>query len=83
MQTCCVAADVIPRGLHMWTGNEREILADNGFVRRSLGDPQPGDILWREGHTEMYLGNGIEGGARRSEYHSTDGKLGSADLVLR
>lgn len=76
-QTCYVVVDVLPRGIHMWTGNEREILAAHGFVRRSLSSPKRGDILWREGHTEMYLGNGMCGGARIDErgtiYGSTQG----------
>ena len=79
VQTCNVVIGALPRGMHMWTGNEREILLENGFVEVSLDEVQRGDVLWREGHTELYLGNGIEGGARRSEYHSIDGATGDQD----
>lgn len=76
MQTCYVVVGALPRGMHMWTGNEREILLDNGFVEVSLDEVQRGDVLWRTGHTEMYLGNGIQGGARQSEYGTIDGQTG-------
>lgn len=76
VQTCNVVVGSLPRGMHMWTGNEREILLTNGFVEVSLDEVQRGDVLWRTGHTEMYLGNGIQGGARQSEYGTTDGQTG-------
>jgi hypothetical protein len=63
----------------MWTGNEREILLANGFVEVGLNEVAAGDVLWVAGHTELYLGNGIQGGARRSEYHSIDGQTGDQD----
>ena len=62
-----VACGVMPSGYHFWTGNERSLLATYGFERVNLYHPQPGDILWKEGHTEMYLGNGMQGGARLDE----------------
>jgi hypothetical protein len=40
---------------------------------------QRGDVLWRSGHTELYLGSGIEGGARRSETGGKDGRTGDQD----
>lgn len=52
---------------YMWTGNERQILAAHGFERRNLYKPERGDILWRDGHTEMYLGESTCGGARIDE----------------
>ena len=76
VQTCNVVVGALPRGMHMWTGNEREILLANGFVEVSLDEVQRGDVLWRTGHTEMYLGNGIQGGARQSEYGTIDGETG-------
>lgn len=79
IQTCYVVVGVLPRGMHMWTGNEREILLANGFVEVPLSGLQRGDVLWRSGHTEMYLGGGMEGGARRSEYHTIDGRTGDQD----
>lgn len=79
IQTCYVVVGVLPRGISMWTGNQREILLANGFVEVPLDNLQRGDVLWREGHTEMYMGDGVEAGARRSEYHSIDGKTGDQD----
>jgi len=76
VQTCNVVVGALPRGMHMWTGNEREILLENGFVEISLDEVQRGDVLWRTGHTEMYLGNGVQGGARQSEYGTIDGETG-------
>lgn len=67
VDTCCIAAGVLPEGTYMWTGNERGILTSHGFVSRPLTSPQRGDILWREGHTEVYLGNGMCGGPRIDE----------------
>lgn len=79
VQTCLVVVGALPRGLHVWTGNERETLLANGFVEVSLDALERGDILWREGHTEMYMGDGIEAGARRSETHGIDGRTGDQD----
>ena len=76
MQTCYVVVGALPRGMHMWTGNEREILLDNGFIEVGLDDVERGDVLWRAGHTEMYLGDWTEGGARQSEYGTIDGEPG-------
>ena len=79
MQTCYVVVGALPRGMHMWTGNERETLLDNGFVEVSLDGLKRGDVLWVAGHTEMYLGNGMQGGARRSETHGIHGAVGDQD----
>lgn len=62
-----VACGVMPSGLHFWTGNEQSLLSLYGFERRNLYAPKRGDVLWREGHTEMYLGDGMQGGARIDE----------------
>lgn len=79
IQTCCVVVEALPRGMHMWTGNEREILLSNGFVEVSLDSLQRGDVLWVEGHTEMYMGDGIQAGARRSETGGIHGQTGDQD----
>lgn len=43
---------------YMWTGNEDAELRRVGFTRRDfLGQLLVGDILWREGHTAIYIGN--------------------------
>lgn len=67
VRMCYRAVGVLPYGSYMWTGNEVELLTSNGFRLRSLEDPKVGDVLWRDGHTEMYLGKGMQGGARIDE----------------
>ena len=64
---CYEAVGVIPEGTYMWTGNERAILKAAGFVQVNLSHLRRGDVLWKQGHTEMYLGNGLQGGARIDE----------------
>lgn len=73
VRMCYRAADILPYGSYCWTGNEIELLTSHGFVQRSLSSPQRGDVLWREGHTEMYLGNNMQGGARIDEYGGITG----------
>lgn len=65
--TCLVAVGLVPAGTYMWTGNERSILKECGYVQVNLNHLQRGDILWKTGHTEMYLGDGMQGGARIDE----------------
>lgn len=71
--TCLSACGLIPASTHMWTGNERELLKECGYVQVSLRNLKRGDILWKTGHTEMYLGNGLQGGARIDEQGGTHG----------
>lgn len=52
------AADVLPYGSYMWTGNEDALLRANGFERVAVVNAIRGDVLWREGHTAIYLGDG-------------------------
>lgn len=80
VRMCYRAVGVLPYGSYMWTGNEIELLTDNGFARRSLSAPEQGDVLWRDGHTEIYLGNGMQGGARHGDYPGgLDGRQGDQD----
>lgn len=76
VRMCYRAAGVLPYGSYCWTGNEIELLTSHGFVERSLSSPQQGDVLWRDGHTELYLGNGMQGGARISEHGTITGAKG-------
>ena len=76
IRMCFRAVDILPYGSYMWTGNEIALLKQYGFVERSLSNPKRGDVLWRDGHTEMYLGNGIQGGARISETGGINGTKG-------
>lgn len=76
VRMCYRAVGVLPYGCYCWTGNEIELLTSNGFKERSLSAPQMGDVLWRSGHTEIYLGDGMEGGARISETGGISGQQG-------
>lgn len=67
VRMCYRAVGVLPYKSYMWTGNEVQLLKEHGFKERSLNSPQIGDVLWRDGHTEMYLGDGMQGGARIDE----------------
>lgn len=49
---------------YMWTGNEYDELINVGFTMISPYYACRGDILLRNGHTEIHLGNGLCGGAR-------------------
>ena len=71
--TCLSACGLIPASTHMWTGNERELLKECGYVQVNMRNLKRGDILWKTGHTEMYLGNGLQGGARIDENGGTHG----------
>ena len=53
-----------------------EVLGRAGFTAFRIGsasDVQRGDILWRTGHTEIYLGNGQTVGAHIDEYDGISG----------
>ena len=67
MGTVLIGTGLLPRGTYIWTGNERSILKQCGYVQVNLSKLKRGDILWKQGHTEMYLGNGLQGGARIDE----------------
>ena len=71
------AVGVLPAGYwasYMYTGNERHMLTSHGFVEirvQAAAAMKRGDVLLRDGHTEMYLGyrNSVpyQGGARINE----------------
>lgn len=55
---------------YMWTGNEPETLLSRDFVKvpvSAASNMRRGDVLLKTGHTEMYLGSGIQAGARGDE----------------
>lgn len=80
VRMCYRAVDVLPYGSYMWTGNEVSLLKSHGFKERSLSSPQMGDVLWRSGHTEIYLGDGLQGGARHGDYAGgLNGRKGDQD----
>ena len=76
---CYVAAGVLPRGCYMWTGNEAALLKSHGFAGVGLGDLRVGDVLLRNGHTEMVVSVGgrlMQAGFRISERHTISGVKG-------
>ena len=83
VRMCYAAVGVLAWGYwdsYMWTGNEVDLLTSNGFVEGDLDNPQPGDVLWRKGHTELYLGNNLQGGPRHGDYYGgLDGEYGDQD----
>lgn len=73
----------IPTGGFTYTGNELSGLTSTGlFTAYKAGSvtPRDGDILLRDGHTEMVVNNATEqAGFRRSENHSITGRKGDQD----
>ncbi|MBQ9005016.1 MAG: hypothetical protein IJ092_01445 [Atopobiaceae bacterium] len=73
VRMCYAAAGVLPWGYwdsYMWTGNEREMLTSHGFAAINVASADKmrrGDVLLKSGHTELYLGNGKQAGARGDE----------------
>ena len=73
VRMCYAAAGVLPWPYwdsYMWTGNEPEMLLGHGFRKVDVGTAarmRRGDVLLKKGHTEMYLGNGRQAGARGDE----------------
>lgn len=66
---CYEAVGVLARGIYMWTGNEPEILLANDFAELPFDRDscRVGDVLWREGHTELVVRPGYQGGFRLDE----------------
>lgn len=73
VRSAWAAVGVLPfdyNASYMWTGNEAAVLHTHGFedvAVRPAEYMRPGDVLWREGHTELYLGGGKCGGARHGD----------------
>ena len=57
---CNSAGYTVPAS--MWTGNEIEILEGVGFDRYTFSKSKLkiGDVLWRDGHTEVYIGTTMD-----------------------
>ena len=54
------------------SGSMTGLLSKAGFEKisvsgKKISDLKPGDILWRDGHTELYIGNGKRAGAQQGE----------------
>ena len=78
----CYRALGINVGGATYTGNERQCLLSTGLFEEVplYGPSFDGDILLREGHTEMVVGDTRwQAGFRRSERHSIDGRTGDQD----
>ena len=78
VRTCVAAAGLIDWDYwssYMWTGNEDSVLREAGFIRVEY-DPDKllrGDILWKTGHTGVYLGNYMMADAHGDEYGGITG----------
>ena len=63
-----------------YTGNMRSVFKNTGFQElsfTSISNLKRGDVLWRSGHTECYLGNNQNVGAHINEFGEvTGGKVG-------
>lgn len=79
VRMCYVAAGVLPRGCYMWTGNEASLLKAHGFRSVSRSNVGVGDVLLRNGHTEMVVSVGgklMQAGFRISEHRTINGTKG-------
>lgn len=65
---CAEAAGLLSPDSYMWTGNEDAVLKGAGFKTVALGSKRRGDILWKPGHTGIYLGGGLMADAHGDEY---------------
>lgn len=68
-RSCYAALGILPYKGFMWTGNEREILTAAGFEELPFTGTrlEVGDVLYKQGHTEIYVGDGMQGGFRGDE----------------
>lgn len=73
VRTCCEAVGLVSRDSHMWTGNEYEVLTGAGFGVVSLNNMRRGDILWKTGHTGVYLGDELMADAHGDEWGGISG----------
>lgn len=64
---CAESAGLLSRDSYMWTGNEHDVLLNAGFRLVPLSEKIRGDILWKPGHTGIYLGNGMMADAHGDE----------------
>lgn len=65
---------------YLWTGNQDEVLRSHGFERVPLSSIVRGDVLWRSGHTALYLGGGLIGEAHHGDYAGgLSGRQGDQD----
>ncbi len=73
------------------THTEIDYLVNNGFTLYDYGavTPQRNDVLWRKGHTALYIGDGLQAEALRTERGdagysgSTPGDQDGGETVIR
>ena len=76
VRTCVAAAGLVDQDYwksYMWTGNEDEVLRGAGFKTVALSAKRRGDVLWKTGHTGIYLGNSLMADAHGDEYGGING----------
>ena len=74
-----------------YTAIEREYLKEHGFEMFRFGtrDPERNDVLWKSGHTGLYIGEWLQAEAIRTERHdagwdgSTAGDQDGGETVVR
>lgn len=61
-----------------YTAIEIDYLTEHGFALLKASDvtPKRNDVLWRSGHTALYIGDGMQAEALWSENRSIDGEPG-------
>ncbi len=72
-RTCAETAGLVSPSTHMWTGNEDAVLKAAGFKEVALRNKRRGDILWKTGHTGIYLGGGMMADAHGDEWGGITG----------
>lgn len=60
------------------TDNEPQVLQQAGFEEHDINDGElkAGDVLWKDGHTELYAGDGKTDGAHAPEGSGVNGQPG-------
>lgn len=69
VRTAWAAIGVLPKDSYMWTGNEPELLKAHDFAELPFRGTtlEIGDVLYKAGHTEIYVGNGLQAGFHADE----------------
>jgi len=72
-------SDTLPDLYGFWTAIEVDYLVGQGFELLDADEVEPmrNDVLWRPGHTGLYIGDGMQAEALRTERHDAgyDGSI--------